>query len=205
MTPTYRYRMNKNKMKLKWLSFFLLPFFLVSCVSKPPADVNNICRVFKQYPQWYRDAKDVERRWRIPVPIQMAIVHQESKFDGKARPPHKKLFWIIPGKRPSTAYGYSQALRSTWLQYKKAENGGSKWASRDVFYHAVDFIGWYANQANRVAGIPRDDAYRLYLAYHEGIGGYQRKTYLQKPWLIKVARKVKTRSQLYQAQLNQCR
>ncbi len=65
-------------------------------------------------------------------------------------------------------------------------------------------MGWYANQANRTAGIPRYDAYRLYLAYHEGIGGYQRKTYLQKPWLIQVARKVKARSQIYQAQLNRC-
>ena len=55
------------------------------------------------------------------------------------------------------------------------------------------------------AGIPRSDAYSLYLAYHEGIGGYKRKTYLQKPWLIQVAHKVKARSQLYQAQLNQCR
>ena len=191
-------------MKFKSLTLLLFAFLLASCVSRPPSNVNNICQVFKEYPAWYRDAKDVERRWRIPLVVQMAIVHQESKFDSKARPPATKLLWIIPWKRPSTAYGYSQALHNTWKQYKRAHGGGGRWASRDVFADAVDFIGWYANQANRIAGIPRNDPYRLYLAYHEGIGGYQRKTYLQKAWLIKVARKVKAQSQIYQAQLSRC-
>lgn len=191
-------------MNLKALTLLMFTFLLVSCVSRPPSDVNNICNIFKQYPKWYRDAKDVERRWRIPVTVQMAILHQESKFDAHARPPRTKLLWIIPWTRPSSAYGYTQALHTTWKQYKRSEGGGGRWATRDAFDDAVDFVGWYANQANRTAGIPRDDAYRLYLAYHEGIGGYQRKTYLQKPWLIQVARKVKARSQIYQAQLNRC-
>lgn len=175
---------------------------LVSCVSRPPSDVNNICSIFKQYPKWRLDAKDAERRWRVPVPVQMAIIHQESKFDARATPQRTKLLWIIPWKRPSSAYGYTQALRTTWNQYKSS-NGGM-WATRDDFTDAVDFVGWYANQANRRAHIPRTDAYQLYLAYHEGIGGYERKTYLKKPWLIQVARKVKARSQIYQAQLNRC-
>ncbi|MBA2652103.1 MAG: hypothetical protein H0U73_07555 [Tatlockia sp.] len=192
-------------MNFKLLTLFLLSFLLVSCVSRPPSDVNNVCRIFNQYPKWYRDAKDVEHRWRVPIAVQMAIIHQESKFDSRAKPPRTKIFWLISGKRPSSAYGYSQALRSTWKQYKKAENGGPSGASRHVFSDAVDFIGWYANQASRVAGIQRSDAYSLYLAYHEGIGGFQRKTYLQKPWLIQVARKVKARSEIYQVQLNQCR
>ncbi|MGL6030022.1 MAG: hypothetical protein ACRC0M_09635, partial [Legionella sp.] len=55
------------------------------------------------------------------------------------------------------------------------------------------------------AGIPRSDAYPLYLAYHEGVGGYMKKSYLKKPWLISVAHKVKARSQLYEMQMNSCR
>ncbi|MBA2656181.1 MAG: hypothetical protein H0U70_04260 [Tatlockia sp.] len=192
-------------MNFKLLTVFFLSFLLVSCVSRPPSDVNNICRIFKEYPRWYFDAKDVQHRWRIPIAVQMAIVHQESKFDSRAKPPRKKLLAIIPWKRPSTAFGFSQALGSTWKLYRKSHNGGSYWASRSVFSDALDFIGWYANQAYRIAGIPRDDAYQLYLAYHEGVGGFQRKTYLQKPWLILVARKVKARSEIYKAQLMQCR
>lgn len=176
---------------------------LCACVSKPPADVNNICNVFRQYPKWYRSAKDVERRWKVPVPVQMAIIHQESKFDATARPPRKKLLRVIPWKRPSTAYGYTQALHSTWSNYKMT-NGGL-FSSRGNFTDGVDFIGWYANQAYVRAGIPRNDAYSLYLAYHEGVGGYQRKTYLSKPWLLAVARKVNARSHLYAMQLNVCK
>jgi hypothetical protein len=186
-----------NLIKLLFLSFVLC-----ACVSKPPHDPNNICSVFKQYPQWKRNTLDVQHRWWVPVPVQMAIIHQESKFNAKAKPPRAKILGFIPGPRPSNAYGYTQALRSTWKGYKK-EDGGI-WSSRTDFSDAVDFIGWYANKAYHQASIRRDNTYALYLAYHEGIGGYQRKTYLSKPWLIQVAKKVQARAQIYQAQLKRC-
>jgi hypothetical protein len=192
--------MIKRYINLAWCIALL---FLSGCaIMPPPRNVNHICHIFKQYPRWYRDTKSVERRWRVPVHVQMAIVHQESKFDGAARPPRRKLLWVIPWSRPTTAYGYSQALDGTWSIYQR-----SRWrwgASRDSFGDAVDFIGWYANQAYKKARIPRNDPYRLYLAYHEGIGGYTRKTYLRKPWLIQVAHKVSARSALYRAQLQRC-
>ena len=172
-------------------------------MKQPPANIDNVCHIFKEYPQWYKDAKDVERRWKVPVPVQMAIMHQESKFEAGARPPRGKFMWLIPGKRPSTAYGYAQALNGTWKEYKRTN--GNLFSSRTYFGDGADFIGWYANTAYLRAHIPRTDAYELYLAYHEGVGGYQRKTYLKKPWLIKVAQKVKARSMVYTAQLNSCK
>ena len=175
---------------------------LTSCVTPPPRDVNNLCSIFRQYPAWRVDTVDAAKRWHIPVHVQMAIMHQESKFDARATPPRTKLLWVIPWRRPSSAYGYAQALHATWHQYKR--NRGVYWVARDDFSDAVDFIGWYVNQAYMIAKIPRDDAYRLYFAYHEGIGGYQRRTYLRKPWLIQVARKVRLRSQIYQHQLKTC-
>lgn len=181
---------------------FLITLTLSGCVTKPPGNVDNVCQIFKQYPKWYHEAKDVERRWRVPVPVQMAIIHQESKFNGKARPERSKLLWIIPWTRPSTAYGYTQALNGTWARYKKTH--GNVFSSRDDFGDGVDFIGWYANNAHKRAGINRGDAYALYLAYHEGVGGYLRKTYLKKRWLIAVARKVKAQAQFYQMQLASC-
>lgn len=185
-----------------WFLLLLINLVVAGCVSPPPKDVNNICQVFHQYPAWYKDSLDVQRRWRVPIAVQMAIIHQESKFDAQAQPERTKLLWLIPWTRPSTAYGYTQALRSTWALYRQSQ--GSFWASRGNFTDGVDFIGWYANEANRRAGIPRDNAYALYLAYHEGIGGYQQKTYLKKHWLIPVAHKVSARAQIYQAQLAKC-
>lgn len=189
----------------KCRSFFylIITSLLTGCVTPPPpSDLNNVCRIFREYPKWLTQAQDVERRWKVPVAVQMAIIHQESKFDAHARPSRTKLFFI-PWRRPTSAYGYAQALHGTWREYKQS-NGGF-FSSRHDFGDGVDFIGWYANQAYRRARIDRTDAYSLYLAYHEGIGGYQRKTYLRKAWLLPVARKVKARSQLYSMQLRSCR
>jgi len=49
------------------------------------------------------------------------------------------------------------------------------------------------------------DAKNLYLAYHEGHGGYQRKSYLNKAWLKRVSDKVAYRARLFQRQLNACK
>lgn len=176
---------------------------LSACVSKPqPQNVDNICKIFKQYPSWYWATQDSAKRWGVPINVQMAIVHQESSFSAKAKPERTKLLWVIPWKRPSTAVGYSQALKTTWEEYQNSV--GKRWANRSAFHHAVDFIGWYGNQAYRQARVPRGDAYSLYLAYHEGIGGYQRKSYASKQWLINVAEKVQSQSSQYRYQLQSC-
>jgi hypothetical protein len=132
----------------------------------------------------------------------MAIMHQESRFRATAKPPRKKILGFIPGPRPSDSYGYSQALKSTWASYERS--AGRYGADRDDFGDAIDFIGWYNDQSKRRSGIARNDAYRLYLAYHEGHGGYNRGTYRGKQWLINVARKVNSRAARYQQQLAGC-
>lgn len=188
--------------KMAWFVLFGV-LLLHGCVTPPPRKLDNVCQIFKQYPRWLRETRDVQKRWRVPIPVLMAIMHQESKFNAQARPPRKKLLWIIPWTRPTSAYGYSQALNGTWAEYRRTS--GDLWSSRDNFGDAVDFMGWYANQAYLRAHVSRQDAYRLYLAYHEGIGGYQRHSYLKKPWLIGVAKKVKVRAEIYRAQMKRCR
>ena len=180
----------------------VLSICMAACTTAPPKDVNNICSIFKQYPKWYWATQDSEKAWGVPIPVQMAIIHQESHFNAKIKPPRTKLLWVIPWKRPSSSYGYSQALKETWENYQKSS--GNHGADRDEFADAADFIGWYGYQAYKRLGINRGDAYKLYLAYHEGLGGYERKTYLKKQWLINVARKVKGRAATYQSQLSQC-
>ncbi len=188
-----------NRFNIILFIFFQL---LSGCATSPPRNVDNICSVFKQNPDWYQDAKAVEKRWHVPIKTQMAIMHQESKFNAYAKPERTKLLWVIPWTRPSSAYGYAQALDMTWSGYKRST--GRIFASRTNFADGVDFIGWYASQAHRRAGIAYDDTMNLYLAYHEGIGGYQRKTYRRKRWLVQVARKVRTRAAIYEAQLKRC-
>jgi hypothetical protein len=188
------------------LKFFLVfsYLFLAACATlPPPQSVNNVCQIFKQYPSWYHDSEQAQERWHVPIYVQMAIMHQESKFQANAKPPSQLFLGIIPMGRPSSAFGYTQALDTTWDLYRQST--GHFFASRQDFKDAVDFIGWYANTANQRAKISRTDAYRLYLAYHEGVGGYMKQTYLHKPWLIRVAHKVSAQAAIYQAQLANCR
>ena len=183
---------------------FLLALLLLAagCTTSPPSNVNNICDIFDEKRGWYDDALDAQKEWGSPVPVMMAIMHQESRFVAKAKPPRKKIFGFIPGPRPSDAYGYSQAKKSTWKDYKRG--GGNYGADRDDFGDAIDFIGWYNEQSRKRSGISKRDTYRLYLAYHEGHGGFNRGTYKSKKWLTDVARKVERRAGSYQQQLNGC-
>jgi hypothetical protein len=132
----------------------------------------------------------------------MAIIHQESRFKADAKPPRTKCLWIFPGPRPSSAYGYAQAGNATWKQY--IQSTGKRRADRDDFDDAIDFVGWYGNLSHSKCRISKNDAYNLYLAYHEGHGGFNRKTYLKKGWLLKVARKVEKMAQHYKGQLAYC-
>lgn len=191
-----------NNKVIQLMTYIFIGLWLASCAQPRPENVNNICEIFKQYPKWYWAVEDVQTRWGVPIAVQMAIMHQESRFSARAKPPRTKLLWVIPWKRPSTSYGYTQALSSTWEHYKKAT--GKNFASRSNFSDAADFVGWYAYTAHRKLGIPLNDAYALYLSYHEGMGGYQRKTYLAKGWLINVAKKVKRRASQFNVQLRQC-
>lgn len=181
----------------------LLVALLAGCATSPPANVDNVCDIFDDKKGWYDDARDAEKAWGSPIPVLMAIVHQESRFQAKAKPPRKKILGFIPGPRPSDSYGYSQALGSTWEAYKRS--AGRYGADRDDFGDAIDFVGWYNHQSYQRNRIPRNDAYRLYLAYHEGHGGYARGSFRNKDWLVRVARKVDQRADRYTQQLTGCR
>lgn len=164
-----------------------------------PRNKENLGAIFKEYPQWYRAAKKTERKWGVPVNVQMAIIYYESAFKGDARPPFKRIFGIPTWEHISSAYGYAQALDGTWNDYLSC---CSPWfAKRNKFESATDFIGWYSSQARNRVGIPSNDPYNLYLAYHEGWNGYLRQSYLKKPWLMSYAKKVAIKSEVFQNQL----
>lgn len=183
--------------------FLGMMLLLTACSPPPPPQQpENICAIFKERPSWYGDAKATKDKWGIPISVQMAIMYQESSYRGDARPPRGKLLFFIPWKRPTSALGYSQAINNTWALYEQDTHQPN--ANRSSFKDASDFIGWYADRAHRRAGISYYNAEQLYLAYHEGIGNYQHKTYLSKPWLVNVAHQVQARANRYQTQLASC-
>ncbi len=167
-----------------------------------PKNLDNACSIVDQRPHYLSAMKRTERRWGVPVAVQMATIYQESKFIGNARTPVQYTLGIIPMGRQSSAYGYSQALDGTWEDYRK-EHGG--WgARRDNIDDATDFMGWYFKQTQDDLGISLADAKNQYLAYHEGRTGYRRGSHNGKGWLLRISDEVATRAVLYDAQLRSC-
>lgn len=183
-------------------SLIVIAILISGCTTSPPSDVNDICAIFTEKDDWYEEADDARDRWGSPIPVMMAIMHQESRFKAKAKPPRKKILWVIPGPRPSSSFGYTQALKETWDVYKR--DAGNYGADRDDFGDSIDFVGWYNHQSYKKSRIRKDDPYHLYLAYHEGHGGFNRRTYKNKQWLKDVSKKVSRQSARYGSQLKTC-
>ena len=193
---------HNNRHRLPLIALLICAALFTGCATSPPSNTSDICAIFREKKDWYHEAKDAEKKWGSPVPTMMAILHQESRFVHDARPARTKILGFIPGPRPSDAYGYSQALGSTWRAYKRSS--GNYGADRDDFEDAIDFVGWYNNSSARQCKIRSNDTYHLYLAYHEGHGGFNRRTFRNKAWLQKVSHKVSAQAQTYQRQLNSC-
>ncbi len=179
---------------------------LASCgggSKQPPSRLNDACSIAREKPDYIKAFKKTERKWGVPVHVQMATIYQESRYRHDARTPHRYVLGVIPMGRQSSAFGYSQALDGTWEEYQRET--GKRRAKRDRIRDASDFIGWYMNKSYERNGINLGDTRNQYLAYHEGHTGYARGSYNQKSWLLNVASDVDARANLYQAQLAGCR
>ena len=181
-------------------TFLIIFLFLISACSSIPNNTSNSCKIFDERYLWYKHSKKVEQKWGTPIHIQLAIIKMESDFDWLAKPPRQKLFKVIPFKRPSSSFGYSQAVKGTWEQYKNET--GNKLATRARFKDSVDFIGWYTNKTNSILKISLQDAFKQYIAYHEGWGNY--KYYKKNKKVISLAKKVEKQSKIYKKQFAEC-
>jgi hypothetical protein len=188
-------------MKILKIIYLLFFFFLINSCSSIPSNTSNSCSIFNERYFWYKHAKKSEQKWGTPIYLQLAIIKMESDFDWLAKPPRQKLFKIVPYKRPSSSFGYSQAIKGTWKQYKLET--GNKFSTRTRFKDSVDFIGWYTNKTEKILKVSKNDAFKQYIAYHEGWGNY--KNYKNNKKVIALANKVENQSNIYKKQLSNCR
>ena len=89
-----------------------------------------------------------------------------------------------------------------WSDY--TDQRGSLFRSRSDIEDALDFIGWYNHGTARELEIAKTDARNLYLAYHEGRGGYRKGSWKGKPKLQRIAERVAETTRRYEGQLKRC-
>ena len=93
-----------------------------------PRELDNACQILAERPQYQRAFRATERRWGVPVAVQMAIIYQESKFIGNARPPHEYALGIIPFPN----------LYVTWFEHNKPATMTNNWngtKEKTTVYH----------------------------------------------------------------------
>ncbi len=188
-------------MKILKINYLLSFFLFINACTSIPSNTSNSCSIFDERYLWYKHAKNTEQKWGTPIYLQLAIIKVESGFDWLAKPPRQKLFKIIPYKRPSSSFGYSQAVKGTWKQYKTET--GNKLATRTRFKDSVDFIGWYTTKTEKILKVSKTDAFKQYIAYHEGWGNY--KNYQSNNKVINLAKRVEKQSNIYKKQLSDCK
>ena len=186
---------------IKSYFFKISLLFLVFGCSSIPQNTSDSCKIFDERYLWYKHSKKVEQKWGTPIYIQLAIIKMESDFDWLAKPPRQKLFKVIPFKRPSSSFGYSQAVKGTWEQYKNET--GNKLATRARFKDSVDFIGWYTSKTAKILKVSKKDSFKQYIAYHEGWGNY--KNYKNNKKVINLAKRVEKQANIYKKQLSDCK
>jgi hypothetical protein len=193
-------RATRNLFRLAFVLLLLLGL-VVGCAANPPRQQHDLCAIYDQHPDWYDYARASEDKWGVPAHILMAFVRHESSYRHNAKPPFE-WFLFIPLGRASSAKGYAQIQDAAWQDYKQSNGGLFK--SRSDMKDALDFVGWYNHRSNQLLGISKWDPKNLYLAYHEGHGGYRRGTYRNKKWLLRVAGRVDRTAREYGAQLRRC-
>lgn len=192
-------RADLKAIRIVWLVCPLL----AACASGPPERPDDVCSIFREKPGWYNAITKAEKRWGVRASTMMAVTHRESSYIADARPPRTKLLWVVPWTRPSSAYGFAQATDEAWSDY--LGDTRNRFADRDDFADASDFVGWYLNRASRTLSISRDNPKHLYLAYHEGPAGYRSGKWRNNAWLIGAADKVERQARRYETQLSACR
>ena len=107
--------LNKN------LIFFFI-FLLIASCSSVPKYPQNACKIFGEKYFYLKYSRASSKKWGIPISSILAVINKESGFKRFAKPKRKKIFKIIPYRRPSSSLGFSQAVNKTWDLYKKENN-----------------------------------------------------------------------------------
>lgn len=149
----------------------------------------DACALLASRPHWREALQAANKQWQIEPWYILAFMHQESRFNPTAM-------------SASRAYGLPQAKDATWQWYQQQH--GKPNASRERFADAADFIGWYAHKNVERNQVALNDVRNQYLAYHEGLGGFESASFIGKPWLLNIADKVVVQAEFYQQQLSQC-
>jgi len=192
----------QKKILNKNFIYIIIFFFFTSCSSVPKYP-QNACKIFSEKYFYLKYSRAASKKWGVPISSIIAVINKESGFKRFAKPKRKRIFKIIPYRRPSSSLGFSQAVNKTWDLYKKENNKPA--ALRISFKNSSDFIGWYFWKTNKINKISFTDTRNMYLNYYLGWQAYKNKAYEKDPKAIIFAKNVEKQAKIYKSQLQECK
>ena len=183
-------------------TYFIVFLFLASC-SYVPKYPQNACKIFSEKYTYLKYSRAASKKWNVPISSILAVINKESGFRRFAKPKRTKLFKIIPYRRPSSSFGFSQAINKTWELYKKENNKPT--ALRISYRSSSDFVGWYFWKANKINKVSLSNTRDLYLNYYLGFSAYKNKAYRTDKKAIIFAMSVEKHAKVYKNQLRECK
>jgi len=183
--------------------FILIVLFFLTACSSVPKYPQDACKIFSEKYFYLKYSREASKKWGVPISSILAVINKESSFKRFAKPKRKKIFKIIPYRRPSSSLGFSQAVNKTWELYKK-ENKKPR-ALRISFKNSSDFIGWYFWKTNKINKISFTDTRNMYLNYYLGWQAYKNKAYKTDKKAIIFAKNVERQAKIYKNQLQECK
>ena len=186
------------------LIIILILLVTISCslIPKKNFSQDHACSILESKRSWKRAVIKTKQKWGVSAGLQLSFILTESNFRPRAKTQKTYFLGFFPTGRLSSAFGYAQAIDSTWETYQ--QKSGNRFSSRTSFSDSVDFIGWDANETTKKLKIKKSDVFNQYLAYHQGHRGYLRGNYKNKPNLIEAAKRTAKNAIKYNLQLKKC-
>ncbi|MDC3180935.1 transglycosylase SLT domain-containing protein [Gammaproteobacteria bacterium] len=181
---------------------FAILSLLSGCVVEEPQAgyEKDICQFVHAHSRWSSVLRKTEQEFEISPGLVMSVIYHESSFRSHVRPPRDIVLGVFP-VRLRTEYGYGQIKDMTWQWYLEKDPG--LFRSRTSFADTARFIGWYYKHYLAVSRPTKKRAYDFYLAYHEGLGGYQRLTQIN-DWLDRKSNSVQKYADQFDLVLRDC-
>jgi len=183
--------------------YFIFLLFCLTACSSVPKYPQNACKIFSEKYFYLKYSRAASKKWGVPISSILAVINKESGFQRFAKPKRKRIFKIIPYRRPSSSFGFSQAVNKTWELYKSENKKPT--ALRISFKNSSDFIGWYFWKTNKINKISFTDTRNMYLNYYLGWGAYKNKAYQKDKKSIIFAKSVEKQAKIYKNQIQECK
>ena len=141
-------------------------------------EVADACLLLKQNRPWHEALRDTARNWGAPMGFQLAVIKQESSFDGERPAASRRPPMVRARRRRTRVIGQglqpgARIPRGRCTRRRPATGAPAATTSAT----SSDFIGWYFSTTGKRTGLGQFDYKGHYLAYHEGAGGYLKGTW----------------------------